>query len=91
MQAWIEGLTAIAEAFGPCVVLVYSDSQYVGYGVRNAERLRHANADLWAALDAVVAIHDHVEFQHVKGHAGDKYNEIVDGMASIARRTGHNT
>lgn len=91
MQAWIEGLTALAVALGPCEVLVWSDSEYVGLGVKNQQRLRHANSDLWISLDAAVAQHEYVEFVHVKGHSkerGHALNARVDKMAGNARRQG---
>lgn len=90
MQAWIEGLNSLHEAHGPCCVLVYSDSQYVGFGFCDPSRQRKANADLWKELTKAGEKHEYVEFCHVKGHAkGDKkdlYNDRVDKMAGAARR-----
>jgi ribonuclease HI len=94
MMGWIEGLRAIYEAHGPCCILVFSDSQYVGYGFRDSGRQRHANSDLWERLVAAVEQHEFVEFHHVKGHGkGEKYNRfnhMVDEMAGQARRAGQN-
>lgn len=95
MMAWIKGLNTLADHHGSTVVVVYSDSQYVGFGVKDPGRNRKANADLWEKMDRAVARHEHVEFQHVKGHARKKdsnyneYNERVDKLAGDIRRKGH--
>jgi ribonuclease HI len=88
MMGWIEGLTALHLAHGPCLVAVYSDSQYVGYGYQDPGRIRRANADLWVALDVAAKVHEHVEFVFVKGHRDDIFNHRVDEMAGLARRKG---
>jgi ribonuclease HI len=86
MQAWIEGLNDLHQAFGPCTVLVFSDSEYVGFGAMDRQRGRKANLDLWEAMDKVIDKHKYVEFRHVRGHAGDEYNELVDKLAGYARK-----
>lgn len=88
MMAWIDGLLTLAEEYGPCHVLVYSDSEYVGLGVRDSARMRNANSDYWELLDMSVALHHLVEFHHVKGHSGNVLNERVDKMAKKARLEG---
>lgn len=40
------------------------------------------NDDLWKRLDAAMSGMDRVDFVHVKGHAGDRLNELVDGLAN---------
>jgi ribonuclease HI len=86
MTAWIEGLLTLRLAHGPCLVVVFSDSEYVGLGFKDENRQRKANADLWEELDRAAKWHEHVEFQHVKGHAGDPFNEEVDLLAVKARK-----
>lgn len=86
MQAVIEGLYELALRHGACDVLVRSDSQYVVLGCQNPARARNVNHGEWAALDSSIAAHNHVEFEHVKGHDGDHFNEIVDGLAGKARK-----
>lgn len=95
MQAWIKGLNSIADVHGACEILVYSDSQYVGFGVMDSARLRNANADLWWDLDRASERHDYIEFIHVKGHPkpgdvkrGHALNAKVDKMAGDARTKG---
>lgn len=92
MTAWIEGLHDLHEAHGPCHVMVYSDSQYVGLGYSDPGRVRKANADLWEKLTLEGERHDYVEFCYVKGHGkGDKhdrFNDRVDKLAGLARRAG---
>lgn len=92
MVAWIDGLVTVAEWCGPTVMVVYSDSQYVGLGVQDPSRNRTKNTDLWEELDEAVAMHDAVEFVHVrghgKGHAYNEYNDRVDKLAVEIRRKG---
>lgn len=85
MQAWIEGLDDIHRVLGPCTIVVYSDSEYVGLGAMNRSRKRNKNVDLWIAIDLAVDKHNYVEFRHVKGHTGHHYNELVDKLAGEAR------
>lgn len=85
MTAWIRGLQELYEALGPCEVIVYSDSEYVGLGATRPERNRKLNVDLWLELDESIASHTYVEWQYVRGHTGDYYNEAVDKLAGEAR------
>ena len=89
MQAWVEGLTAVFEAHGACRVLVYSDSEYVGLGAMDHTRARKKNRDWWEWIDKSIDAHLYVEFVHVRGHDGHKYNERADEMAGRARREGN--
>jgi ribonuclease HI len=88
LSSWIEGLNAVHQAHGPCEIVVFSDSEYVGLGAMNRYRNRIKNLDLWQLLDAAIDQHIYVEFNHVRGHSGNPYNEKVDKLASKARR-GH--
>lgn len=82
----IDALNAIMFAFGSSVVLVYSDSEYVVKGITDRRRQRKKNVDLWDRLDDIVDRHELVAFEHVKGHNGDHYNEMVDKYAGELRR-----
>lgn len=91
LTAVIEGLKALKE---PCEVLVYSDSAYVvnafnqnwiegwiNNNWRNSKKDPVANRELWEELISLTKTHQ-VTFNKVKGHAGDKYNEICDRLAT---------
>ena len=91
LTAVIEGLRALKE---PCEVLVYSDSAYVvnafnqnwiegwiNNNWRNSKKDPVANRELWEELISLTKTHN-VTFNKVKGHAGDKYNEICDSLAT---------
>ena len=89
IQAVIEGLNALTR---PCIVAVYTDSQYVQKGITewiNGWKIRGwktvakkpvKNAELWQALDLAQAKHQ-VSWHWVKGHAGHPENERVDDLA----------
>lgn len=91
LTAVIEGLKEIPEKYS---VVVYSDSSYVvnafnkdwitGWKSRdwyksNGEPV--ANRELWESLLSVIDMHSSVRFVWVKGHAGNKYNELCDQLA----------
>jgi len=95
LTAVIEGLKALKE---PCEVLVYSDSAYVVNAFnnnwiegwqknnwRNSKKDPVANRELWEELILLTTTHK-VTFNKVKGHAGDKYNEICDSLATAFNR-----
>lgn len=82
----LAALDWIYEERGPSVILVQSDSQYVVMGITDRSRKRKINEDLWDLLDAIVDAHELVHFEHVKGHAGDHYNEMVDDLAGKLRK-----
>lgn len=89
----LRGLGAGSEA-GP--IEVVSDSTYVvkcfhdrwwanwqRNGWRNSKKEPVANADLWKPLIELVQAGD-VTFRWVKGHSGDRMNELVDALAVAA-------
>jgi ribonuclease HI len=95
LTACIEGLKALKT---PCTVKLFSDSQYVVNGITKgwARRwkqkgwMRKAdqpaeNADLWAQLLDLCDTHK-VEFNWVRGHAGNRENERCDQLAGEAAR-----
>ena len=76
--------------------VVYSDSRYVVNGITKGWALRWRangwmrtktaraeNADLWAQL-LVLVDRNSVEFEWVKGHAGNRENERCDRLANAA-------
>jgi ribonuclease HI len=98
MMAVIEALSALKR---PCHVVLHVDSQYVLKGMtewlqgwkakgwRTAAKQPVKNVDLWQRLDALVHQSEHrIEWQWVKGHAGDPGNERADALANrgVAQR-----
>jgi len=96
MQAAIEGLQHLKER---CEVALYTDSTYVMKGItewlagwkargwKTASKKPVKNQDLWQVLDAEVKRHD-VSWHWVKGHSGDRYNELADTLAVTACKAG---
>lgn len=82
------GLDYLHHNYGPCEVLVYSDSEYVVLGANDKSRARISNKRHWKRLDAAIKQHTTVEFIHIKGHSGYIYNEMADELAVKARREG---
>ena len=92
LMAAIEALCALKR---PCAVTLRTDSTYVRDGItkwvhgwrrngwRTAARKPVKNAELWQALVAAAERHT-VDWQWVKGHAGDPDNERADGLATRA-------
>ncbi|MBM7365684.1 ribonuclease HI [Gordonia hydrophobica] len=90
----IEALNALKRRSS---VILYTDSSYVRNGItkwvagwqrngwKTASKQPVKNADLWKKLIEAEKNHE-VEWRWVKGHAGDKYNEIADTLASSAAR-----
>lgn len=81
----IEFLMQLAERQGPSNVLIYSDSEYVVKGI-NEKRTPNLHLDLWGALCGLVVQHEHVEFEHVRGHSGSFWNHEADRIASKTRK-----
>lgn len=76
-------LTAIIESLS-CVkhnleCNIYTDSQLC-INCATGKWGRKANLDLWKEYDKV-SKNKKISFTWVKGHSGDKYNEIVDKLA----------
>ena len=88
----LEGLRALSQ---PARVRVYTDSTYVCKGMtewiagwkrrnwRTSGGRTVKNQDLWLALDEAQSQHE-VEWQWVRGHAGNAGNERADGLANVA-------
>ena len=89
LMAAIAALEALKR---PCVVDLYTDSEYLKNGItswihlwkrngwRTASKKPVKNADLWKRLDDALARHQ-VRWRWVKGHAGDAMNERADQLA----------
>jgi len=89
LTATIESLKSIKTK---SKIELYTDSQYVKNGInswiinwrkngwKTASKKPVANKELWIALDECAAKHKVIWFW-VKGHAGNKYNEIADELA----------
>jgi ribonuclease HI len=97
ITAVLEALRALGGRDGDRrTVRVMSDSTYVincfrdswwkrwqANGWRNAKKQPVANADLWRPLIELVQAND-VSFGWVKGHSGDRLNDLVDALAVAA-------
>jgi ribonuclease HI len=85
-------IAALEALTKPCVVDLYTDSQYVRGGItgwingwkkngwRTADKKPVKNIDLWQQLDLALARHK-VRWHWVKGHAGHTMNERADQLA----------
>lgn len=90
LTAVIEALSAVKR---PVPMTIYLDSQYVKNGIdswiagwkrkgwRTASGQPVKNVDLWKKLDELVSAHD-IDWQWVKGHAGEEGNEKADELAN---------
>ena len=87
-------LSAVIEALKilkrPCEIVIYTDSQYVKRGMtewlpgwlqKNWKNVK--NPDLWQKLLELSQQHQ-IDWQWVRGHSGDKYNERADQLANLA-------
>ena len=85
LMAVIIGLEALNQK---CNVTIYSDSKYVVdsvekgwiFGWEKKGFKGKKNPDLWKRFLKTYRNHN-VKFQWVKGHAGNKYNEMCDQLA----------
>lgn len=90
LMAAIEALKLLKE---PCSVSLYSDSKYLTdainkkwldswkkNGWKKSDKKPVLNVDLWTQLLELTDKHS-VTFIWVKGHAGNKYNEMCDALA----------
>ena len=93
ITAALEALKALKQ---PSVVHLFTDSSYLvnaatawlpGWKARGWRRKDGVllNADLWQELDRVMAEHQ-ISWEWVKGHAGNRYNELADELANEAIR-----
>ena len=92
LMAAIEGLKVLKES---CQVNLITDSKYVMQGItswinnwkknnwKNAAKKDVKNKNLWIELDKLVN-KNKIEWEWVKGHSGNKFNEKVDELANEA-------
>lgn len=90
LKAVIEALSILKQ---PCIVTVYTDSQYVQKGIsewiycwkmrgwKTATKESVKNIDLWQALDIAQSQHK-IAWHWIKGHAGYTGNERADQLAN---------
>ncbi len=91
----IKALQTLKQSY---VVILYSDSRYVvdaiekgwverwrAKGWMRNKKDRAVNPDLWKCLLDLCSEHE-VEFRWVRGHAGNRYNERCDRLATQAAR-----
>lgn len=88
-------INALASLKEKCQVNLYTDSTYVQKGItewinnwkkrnwQTAAKKPVLNKDLWQQLDKLNQQHQ-VDWQWVKGHAGNAGNEIADSLANQA-------
>lgn len=93
LTAAIKALEALTR---PCEVDFYTDSQYLRQGITDwIEKWRKngwltsakkpvLNQELWIRLYDLTHIHQ-IKWHWTRGHAGDKFNERVDQLATEAR------
>ncbi len=77
MTAVIKGLEAVDPSAN---VLISSDSTYVINTMTKGWK-RKANHDLWEQLDRLVGSRS-VSWRWVRGHSGDRGNELADALAT---------
>ncbi len=95
LTAAIKALEAIKK---PCEVEIYTDSKYLQNAFtqgwlekwqtnnwRTKKRQPVKNKDLWLRLLELEKIHN-VEWNWVRGHSNDRYNEICDSLVYKARQ-----
>ncbi len=85
-------ISALREVKKSLPITVYTDSKYVQNGIsdwiygwkkngwKGANKKPIKNVDLWQELDIEAQKHE-IEWKWVKGHNGDKYNEMADELA----------
>ncbi|MEW5724158.1 MAG: ribonuclease HI [Thermodesulfobacteriota bacterium] len=81
----------------PCQVKMHTDSEYLKKGItlwirawkkngwKTTEKKPVKNQDLWFELDRLLERHQ-VEWHWVRGHAGNRYNDLCDRLAVEAAK-----
>lgn len=96
MQAVIEALEEVhSQKLLDMDITIYTDSSYVKNGItewikkwkkngwRSSSNSLVKNQDLWLLLDSLVSSCSSLSWKWVKGHAGNKFNEMCDSLASM--------
>lgn len=93
LMAAIKSLELLKES---CTIDMFTDSIYVKNGIttwiegwkarnwKTADKKAVKNVDLWKELDIIVQKHK-INWYWIKGHSGDKYNDIADALAVKGR------
>jgi len=91
----LAAIVALESLTRPCEINLTTDSQYVKQGIeswvanwkkrgwKTSAKKPVKNVDLWKRLDEACNRHT-ITWKWVKGHSGNKYNEIVDDLARDA-------
>ena len=91
----LAAIIALESLTRPCEINLTTDSQYVKQGIeswvanwkkrgwKTSAKKPVKNVDLWKRLDEACNRHT-ITWKWVKGHSGNKYNEIVDDLARDA-------
>lgn len=92
LLAAIEALNSLKR---PCVVDLYTDSEYLRRGItewlanwkrngwKTSARKPVKNVDLWQRLEEAVERHE-IRWHWVKGHSGNPGNDRADELANVA-------
>ena len=92
LTAAIEALKVVKKSVQ---IELYTDSKYLKDGIdkwlsgwernnwKNSRKSEIKNIALWKDLSQLIKMHS-VSWHWVKGHSGDKYNEIADELANAA-------
>jgi ribonuclease HI len=94
LQAAIAAFQILPET---CAATIFGDSQYLIFGIskwsaawkrKNWQKAGQPipNADLWKQLDALASGRS-IDWQWVRGHAGNANNELADKLAGFAAET----
>jgi ribonuclease HI len=93
----IAAIKALEALKRPCEVTIFTDSQYLKFGItewlknwkrrgwKTAQNTPVKNQDLWQRLDEAVSRHD-VTWKWVRGHNNHAENEMVDALARKAMK-----
>lgn len=93
LTAVINGIKTLKKT--PCNVVLYTDSLYVKNGItkwihtwkingwKTSNNKPVKNMELWQELDKCASQYE-IDWQWVRGHNGDKYNEEADRLARQA-------
>ena len=95
IQAVIEALKEVhSRNLLDLELTIYTDSSYVKNGItewikkwkkngwKSSSNSPVKNQDLWLLLDSLVSSFSSLSWKWVKGHAGNKFNEVCDSLAS---------
>lgn len=96
----IAAMMHIEMRLGRSEIEIFTDSEYVYKGItewlpewksndwKTKAGKKVTNKDMWEILERMTRYHKLVTWQWVKGHSGDKYNEMADAQAKKALEKG---